>query len=187
MIFPTQKSFFFRAARQAAVDTVKEEIPANPSNRHSPISEKPKNHFFPGSLPSSSRQRKKGEIPANPSNRFRNVIFPTQKSFFARTPQKKKSQQIPAIATLQFYRPSSNRQCKKGEIPANFQSPLSNFTKMIFQTQKSFFCRAARQAAVDTAKEEIPANPSNRHSPISEKSFSPPKNHFFPRHSAKQQ
>ena len=104
MIFPTRKSFFFRAARQAAVDTVKEEIPANPSNRHSPISEKlfprPKNHFFPGSLPSSSRQRKKGEIPANPSNRFRNVIFPTQKSFFARTPQKKKSQQIPATATL---------------------------------------------------------------------------------------
>ena len=175
MIFPTQKTIFFRAARQAAVDTVKEEIPANPSNRHSPISEKlfprPKNHFFPGSLPSSSRQRKKGEIPANPSNRFRNVIFPTQKSFFARTPQKKKSQQIPAIATLQFYRmisptqgslPSSNRQCKKGEIPANYQSPLSNFFKMIFQTQKSCFCRAARQAAVDTVKEEIPSNPSNR-------------------------
>ena len=50
MIFPTQKSFFFRAARQAAVDTVKEEIPANPSNRHSPISENdfpdPKIIFF---------------------------------------------------------------------------------------------------------------------------------------------
>ena len=116
-----------------------------------------KSFFFPGSPPSSSRHRKRrnpSKSQQSPLSNFRKRISPTQKSLFARTPQKKKSHQIPAIASLQLQKndfpdpkiiffpgslPSSSRHRKRRNPSKSQQSPLSNFRKMISPTQKSFF------------------------------------------------
>ena len=110
--------------------------------------------------------------------------------------KKEKSQQIPAVAGRQFYIrkkifPSPNFSFPKSkqqwilqekanslsnrkdaaseETPTNQPLPFSNFRKMIFPTQKSCFSASPPKKQWRPQKEEIPANPSSRHTPISHK------------------
>ena len=111
----------------------------------------------------------------------------------------------PKIIFLPGSSPSSSRHRKRRNLSKTQQSLVSNFRKIIFPTQKIIFFsgtlpnssrhRKRRNPSksqqpplslpgnlassnIDTAK-KIPANPSNRHSPISQNDFPNPKITFF--------
>ena len=67
-------------------------------------------------------------------------------------------EEIPAIATLQF-RKNDFAGPKIPFFPGSLSPSnlVSSFRKMTFPTQAVIFCPAVCQAAVDTAKDEVPA------------------------------
>ena len=108
--FPDPKIIFFAAPPplpKEAVDNAKEDIPPNPSNRHSPISQKwfsrPKNHAppRPPPTPRSSGPRKR----RNPSNRHSPISqkwFCRPKNHFFPGQSAKRKKGKPQQSRLQF-------------------------------------------------------------------------------------
>ena len=161
MIFPTQKSFFFSGQ--------------------------------PAKQQSTPQKKKSQQIPAIAALQFQKNDFPDPKIIFFRAvcqvavdnANKEKSQQIPAIASETWFSRPKNHflpgHRKRRNPGKSQQSPLSNFTEWFPRP------KAVCQAAIDNAKKEKSQQITNRHSPISQKWFSRPKNHFFAGQLAKQQ